>query len=101
MSADFQKSKYKNVSEVDVKNLIISNSFLPVKITNTSGYTYEPHQHPETKLLVILQGSMKVSVEGNDYDCEAGDQIIIPGDTIHSAVVGDNGCVFFWSEKRM
>jgi hypothetical protein len=44
---------------------------------------------------------MQVTVEGHTYECSAGDQLIIPGSVEHSAVIGREGCVYFWSEKLM
>jgi len=73
--------------------------FEPKLITNAPGFIYETHRHPETKLLVCLEGSMNVKVENEEYLFEPGDKLMIPGDTDHNAVVGDKGCVFFWSEK--
>ena len=42
---------------------------------------------------------MEVIVERGKYLFEPGDKFIIPGNTSHQAIVGDKGCVFFWSEK--
>jgi len=73
--------------------------FSPDVITVNPGFIYEPHQHHEAKYLVCLEGSMKVTVDGKTDDFEPGDKFIIQGNTKHRAIVGKNGCVFFWSEK--
>lgn len=78
---------------------IEKESFHPIKFTDEPGYIYPTHAHPETKVLAFLAGSMQVTVEGTVYSCEAGDKLIIPGNKKHAAVVGPNGCTFFWSEK--
>ncbi len=44
---------------------------------------------------------MEVRVSGEVYHCSAGDRLIIPGDVEHSAVVGLDGCGFFWSEQLL
>ena len=75
------------------------DGFNPKLIKDKPGFIYEPHQHPETKYLVCLEGSMKVIVKDKTYDFQPGDKLLIPGNTRHSAIVGKNGCVFFWSEK--
>lgn len=75
------------------------DGFDPIKISDPSGRIYSPHTHPETKLLAFLSGSMGVEVDGKTYQCEAFDKVIIPGNIKHSAVVGPEGCTFFWSEK--
>jgi mannose-6-phosphate isomerase-like protein (cupin superfamily) len=71
----------------------------PVPITDPPGYVYPPHSHAETKLLAILSGSMEVRVAGDLYQCQAGDLMIIPGGTEHAALVGPDGCTFYWSEQ--
>jgi mannose-6-phosphate isomerase-like protein (cupin superfamily) len=71
----------------------------PIPITDPPGYTYPPHSHAETKLLAILSGSMEVRIEGDVYRCLPGDQIVIPGGVEHAALVGPNGCTFYWSEQ--
>ena len=94
-----EKQKFKNIPEEQIKSQIQTMGFIPLKITNTVNYEYRPHQHPSAKLLVILRGSMKVRVRDKYFDCDETDLLIIPGDTPHSAVVGEKGCVFFWSER--
>ena len=89
----------KGTSEEEIKKLIKSEGFDSNLFSNQPGYVYEHHQHPETKLLGCLKGSMKVTVNGKEYDFEPGDKLIITGNTPHKAVVGSKGCVFFWSEK--
>ncbi len=42
---------------------------------------------------------MEVKVGEETFQCKPGDKLIIPGDTKHSAIVGHDGCEFFWSEK--
>jgi quercetin dioxygenase-like cupin family protein len=88
-----------NTSREKIIEAMRNEGFEPKLITDKPGFIYEIHQHPETKLLVCLEGSMKVNVAGEEILFESGDELKIPGNTEHSAVVGDKGCVFFWSEK--
>ena len=71
----------------------------PIPITDPPGYVYPLHAHAETKLLAIVRGSMEVRVAGNVYRCLPGDQVIIPGGVEHAALVGPEGCTFYWSER--
>jgi len=73
--------------------------FNPLRFSNAPGFVYHSHRHQETKLLVFLEGSMEVKVEEETYQCGSGDKLIIPGNMEHSAIVGSEGCVFFWAEK--
>jgi quercetin dioxygenase-like cupin family protein len=78
---------------------IRKDGFDPVLIHDPPGQAYPPHRHPETKLLAFLLGEMTVKVGDNSFTCSSGDKLLIPGNLEHSAVVGPEGCVFFWSEK--
>ena len=80
-------------------NAIREEGFDPILINDKPGFIYETHQHLEAKLIVCLKGSMKVKVKTEEYDFEPGDKLLISGNTPHSAIVGSEGCVFYWSEK--
>jgi len=82
-----------------VKKHIESEGFHPLIIHNLAGYTYNPHHHPETKLLAFLEGNMVVTVDNIAINCKPGDKVIIPGNIDHDGIVGPDGCRFFWSEK--
>lgn len=94
----FQKF-FKDLDVNKIKEELRKEGWEPVLFENEPGFVYERHQHPETKLLVFLKGSMKVSVGDETFECRVGDKLIIPGNTPHKALVGDEGCTFFWSEK--
>jgi quercetin dioxygenase-like cupin family protein len=89
----------KGTSKEKIKEELEKDGFKPIVFHDKAGFVYEKHQHPETKVLVCLEGSMKVNVNGKDCDFEVGDKLIIPGNTPHSALVGEKGCLFYWSEK--
>lgn len=90
---------YKTLSQNQIAESIQKDGFDPVYFNTPPGYIYSSHEHPETKLLAYLAGSMKVKVGGNTFECLARDKLLIPGNTLHSAIVGPEGCEFFWSEK--
>lgn len=92
---------YKKIDGGKIAQDIRNEGFEPVLFSNGPNDVYPKHSHPETKLLVFLDGSMDVTVAGETFHCEAGDKLIISGDTSHSAVVAKNGCRFYWSEKIM
>lgn len=90
---------YKNIGKAKIASEIRKKGFSPMLFTNGPGDVYPQHSHPETKLLVFLSGSIEVTVNNKSFHCEAGDKLIIAGDAPHDAVVGQNGCTFYWSEK--
>jgi quercetin dioxygenase-like cupin family protein len=97
----YEAGYYQNLSIEDIARKVRQDGFDPLRIADPPGSVYSPHTHPETKLLAFLQGSMRVRVLDKTYDCSAGDKLLIPGNVEHSAVVGPEGCVYFWSEKML
>lgn len=94
----FYKAHFAKASRAKIKEAMHKDGFTPTVITDSPGYIYEEHEHKETKYLACLEGSMLVTFGGKTYDFEPGDKLIIPGNTKHSAVVGEKGCTFFWAE---
>lgn len=95
------KNHYKTLTEAEIKRNIVSEGFNPIKYTNPAGFIYPEHKHPETKLLAFLKGDMDILVDNQQFTCAAGDKLIIPGNIKHSAIVGRDGCSFFWAEKLL
>lgn len=56
-------------------------------------------QHPDTKLLAFVAGSMDVRVWRPADHCAIGDKLVIPGPVEHDALVGADGYTLFWSEQ--
>jgi quercetin dioxygenase-like cupin family protein len=95
----YQPKYYEGLSQEKIVEDIKSLGFEPKLFSDPPGKIYAQHEHPTTKLLAFLSGSMKVTVWEDTYDCGPGDKILIPGSAEHSAIVGDEGCTFFWAER--
>jgi len=61
---------------------------------------YEPHQHEEDESLWMLAGAMSFEVEGARYDLAAGDRLMLPACTVHSAVAGASGASYLVGQRR-
>lgn len=100
MNTMLQKSFFpKDTPKHKIIRSVKEEGFDPILIADRPHRVYHKHKHPETKLLVGLEGSMQIKVKGEKFNLEPGDKLIIPGNTFHSAVAGENGCKFYWSEK--
>jgi quercetin dioxygenase-like cupin family protein len=62
--------------------------------SNGSGDRYGPHSHTYEKVLYCVDGSITFTLEpeGRRLELKAGDRMVLPAGTIHSAVVGPAGC---------
>ena len=55
---------------------------------------YAPHTHTYEKVLYCVDGSITFVLEreGRELVLNAGDRMVLPAGTVHSAVVGEAGC---------
>jgi quercetin dioxygenase-like cupin family protein len=62
--------------------------------SNGPGDRYAPHSHNYEKVLYCVDGSITFLLEaqGRQLDLKAGDRMVLPSGTVHSAVVGPAGC---------
>jgi quercetin dioxygenase-like cupin family protein len=63
--------------------------------SNGPGDRYAAHSHTYEKVLYCVDGSITFVLEApgaKRIELEAGDRMVLPAGTIHSAVVGPAGC---------
>jgi quercetin dioxygenase-like cupin family protein len=63
--------------------------------SNGPGDRYGPHSHTYEKVLYCVDGSITFVLEAKSahwIELKAGDRMVLPAGTIHSAVVGPAGC---------
>jgi quercetin dioxygenase-like cupin family protein len=62
--------------------------------SNGPGDRYAPHRHDYEKVLYCVDGSITFVLEadGRRLELKAGDRMVLPAETMHSAVVGAGGC---------
>ena len=63
--------------------------------SNGPGDRYSAHSHSYEKVLFCVDGSITFNLEAQDgksIELKAGDRMVLPAGTIHSAVVGPAGC---------
>jgi uncharacterized protein YjlB len=66
----------------------------PYAWSNGPGDRYATHEHRTAKLLICAEGSITffVGLEREALELTAGDGLLLPAGTAHSAVVGPHGC---------
>jgi quercetin dioxygenase-like cupin family protein len=62
--------------------------------SNGPGDRYAAHSHGYEKVLYCVDGSITFSLEadGRRLELKAGDRMVLPVGTVHSAEVGARGC---------
>jgi quercetin dioxygenase-like cupin family protein len=58
------------------------------------GIGHDPHEHPEDQLLVVFQGKLDVTIDGEVHHLAAGELVYIPSNVPHGGLaVGDETVV--------
>jgi hypothetical protein len=60
---------------------------------------YPEHMHPTVTAHIVLDGEVTVTSEGKTQTYRTGDRFDVPGETIHSAKMGPQGCRYLIGEK--
>jgi quercetin dioxygenase-like cupin family protein len=62
--------------------------------SNGPGDRYAPHSHGYEKVLYCVGGSITfvLQADGRRLQLSAGDRLVLPPGTVHSAEVGPGGC---------
>jgi quercetin dioxygenase-like cupin family protein len=62
--------------------------------SNGPGDRYAAHSHSYEKVLYCVEGSITFALEseGRLLELNAGDRMVLPAGTVHSAAVGPSGC---------
>ena len=63
--------------------------------SNGPGDRYAAHTHSYEKVLYCVDGSITfvLESEGRSLELSAGERMVLPAGTVHSAVVGTSGCM--------
>ncbi len=69
--------------------------------SNGPGARYARHTHSYTKILYCVSGSIDFSTDGGAIKLAAGDRMVLPAGTAHSAVVGPAGCACVEGRARL
>lgn len=60
---------------------------------------YRDHSHPFTSCHIILDGEMEIISEHMQKVLKPGDRLDVIAGTIHSAIMGSDGCRYIVAEK--
>lgn len=78
------------LTAVRLSDKLCSMGYECTRYTYSSGTCFPEHTHPVDKIDAVLDGRFLIRIYGIDVVLGAGDWVVIPRNTIHSAeVIGD------------
>jgi len=60
---------------------------------------YSPHSHDHDESLWIVEGGITFGIGRQLYRLEAGDRLMLPRNTVHTATAGSAGATYLIGEK--
>lgn len=63
------------------------------------GADYQPHTHDHDESLWMIEGEMTFGAGGQQWSLTAGDRLMLPQGTVHTAVAGPQGAKYFIGQK--
>jgi len=81
------KAKYADAADSSQLQKLLRQQLLSIfSWQDSPGTTYSEHSHDHDEVIVVYSGAIKFTIAGKDYLLEAGDELILPAGTRHSAV---------------
>lgn len=62
--------------------------------------SFPEHTHKGDHIMVVIEGSVSIKVEGKNLDLKAGEEFRCPAGVPHSATMGPEGCEYIVGEKN-
>jgi quercetin dioxygenase-like cupin family protein len=61
---------------------------------------YQPHAHDHDESLWVIQGEITFGIGGERHTLGPGDRLMLPSGTVHTALTGTAGCLYFIGQRR-
>jgi quercetin dioxygenase-like cupin family protein len=75
-----------------VERRLREEGVVPYAWSNGPHDRYDEHRHGYTKLLMCAAGSITFRIAGEELLLRPGEGFVLPPDTPHAAIVGQDGC---------
>ena len=85
-------------SETDLRQRLEDEGFDVFHWRDEAGAYYQPHSHGHDESLWVLDGEMTFSAAGREFRLGAGDRLMLPRGTIHTARAGTDGVTYLIGE---
>jgi quercetin dioxygenase-like cupin family protein len=68
--------------------------------TDSPNATYAAHSHDHDESLWVVAGEITFGTAGGSFRLRAGDRLMLPAGTVHTAEVGPDGATYLIGQRR-
>ncbi len=85
--------------EADLRAGLEAEGYEVLTWSDPPGKSYEPHSHEHDESLWLVDGEMTFTIAGQRYALHAGDRLLLPRGTVHTAVAGGDGASYLVGQR--
>jgi quercetin dioxygenase-like cupin family protein len=86
-------------TEPALRQQLLDEGFEVFYWQDPEGTVYQPHSHDHDESLWVIEGEMTFGVGGRTLQLHAGDRLMLPKGTVHTAHAGMNGATYLIGER--
>jgi quercetin dioxygenase-like cupin family protein len=88
------------VDEDELRRRLEAEGFSVWQWSDPPGADYTPHQHDRDESLWVVAGEITFGALGGELRLGAGDRLMLPAGTVHSARAGSAGATYLIGERN-
>ena len=85
--------------ESDLHAALVAEGFQVFRWDDPPGATYSAHTHDHDESLWVVAGEITFGANGTSLRLRAGDRLMLPADTVHTATVGTEGASYLIGQR--
>jgi quercetin dioxygenase-like cupin family protein len=93
------RSETHAVEESALRRQLEREGFSVWSWTDPPGADYQPHSHDHDESLWVVAGEIVFGANGKEFRLEAGDRLMLPKGTVHTARAGSAGATYLIGER--
>jgi quercetin dioxygenase-like cupin family protein len=86
-------------TEEALREQLTNDGFDVFRWRDEAGTSYQPHSHDHDESLWVVEGEMTFGAGGREFHLHAGDRLMLPKGTIHTAHAGAGGVTYLIGER--
>src|SRR5262245_40939848 len=87
-------------TESALHDALVRDGFDVFRWCDPAGAQYTPHSHDHDESLWCIDGEITFGVDGTALRLRAGDRLMLPAGTVHTAETGPTGATYLIGQRR-